>query len=134
MKTGDYIKKLRMGNNKYGKVYTQEELGQLLNPPVNRAAINKWETGRVENIRKGYIEQLAEVFDIDPSELMCFEFKYDESMISEETKIIEAVQKLYGRQAVQLLQHFMELNNLGKQKALEDLIDLTELPKYTNEN
>ena len=134
MQTGEYIKKLRMGNNKFGKVFTQEELGHLLNPPVNRAAINKWETGRVENIRKGYIEQLAEIFDIDPSELMCFESKYDEGLISEEVKIIEAVQKLYGRQAVQLLQHFMELNTMGKQKALEDLIDLTELPKYTNDN
>ena len=134
MRTGEYIKRLRTGNNKHGKVYTQEELGQMLNPPVNRAAINKWEKGRVENIRRSYIEQLSEIFDIDPSELMCFESKYDESLISEEVKIIEAVQKLYGRQAVLLLQHFMELNDIGKQKALEDLADLTELPKYTNEN
>lgn len=132
MQTGDYIKKLRMGNNKYGKVFTQEELGRLLNPPVNRAAINKWEKGTVENIRKIYIEQLADIFGIEPSDLMCFESKYDEKLISEEVKIIEAIQKMYGRQAVQVLNYFNQLNDLGKQKALEDVSDLTELPKYTD--
>ena len=132
MRTGEYIKRLRTGYNKYGRVYTQGELGALLNPPVNRAAINKWETGTVENIRKSYIEQLAEIFGIDPSDLMCFEFKYDEKLISEETRIIEEVQKLYGRQAVQVLNYFNQLNSLGKEKALDDIIDLTELSKYTN--
>ena len=132
MTTGEYIKKLRSGDNDYKKVFTQEELGQQLNPPVNRAAINKWETGRVKNIRKEYIEQLAEIFGIQPSELMCFESKYDERLISEEAKTLESIQKLYGRKAVQLLQHFTELNETGKQKALDDIIDLTELPKYTD--
>lgn len=132
MTTGEYIKKLRSGDNKYRKVFTQEELGHLLNPPVNRAAINKWETGRVENIRKGYIEQLANIFGIEPIDLMCFESKYDESLISEETKIIEAVQKLYGRHAVQLLDYFNQLNSFGKEKILNDAADLTELPKYTD--
>ena len=132
MQTGEYIKKLRLGNNKFGKVFTQEELGHLLNPPVNRGAVNKWEKGRVENIKKSHIEQLAEIFGIEPSDLMCFESKYDEKLISEEVKIIEAVQKMYGRQAVQVLNYFNQLNDLGKQKALEDVSDLTELPKYTD--
>ncbi len=132
MTTGEYIKKLRSGDNDYKKVFTQEELGQQLNPPVNRAAINKWETGRVKNIRKEYIEQLAEIFGIQPSDLMCFESKYDEKLISEETKIIESVQKLYGRQAVQLLNYFNQLNSFGKEKILNDAVDLSELSKYTD--
>ena len=46
MTMGTYIKQLReeMG-------ISQEELGRSLNPPVNRAAVNKWETGQVENIK-----------------------------------------------------------------------------------
>ena len=132
MKTGDYIKFLRMGNNKYGKKWTQAELGALLDPQVNRAAVNKWESGMIKNIKKVYIQQLANIFGVTPTELMCFESKYDEKQISEEVKVIERIQMLFGKDAVQLLQSFNELNELGKQKALEDINDLTEHPKYTN--
>ena len=131
MTMGEYIKELRTGGNRYGRKWSQEELGHSLNPPVNRCAINKWEKGRVENIKRTHIEQLSVLFGIQPSELMCFESMYDENQISEEVKTFEAVQSLFGKDAVQLLQHFMELNSLGKQKALDDIIDLTELSKYT---
>lgn len=132
MTMGEYIKQLRTGGNRYGTKWSQEELGHSLNPPVNRCAINKWEKGRVENIKRTHIEQLSVLFGIQPSELMCFESQYDENQISEEVKTIEAVQNIFGKDAVLLLQHFMELNDIGKQKALEDLADLTELLKYTN--
>lgn len=51
MTMGTYIKRLReeMGISK-------EELGRSLNPPVNRAAVNKWETGQVENIKRTHIQ------------------------------------------------------------------------------
>ena len=68
MTMGEYIKKLRTDHG-----YTQEELGQLLNPKVNRAAINKWEGGRVANIKRSHIAQMAKIFDVDPVKLMCFE-------------------------------------------------------------
>ena len=68
MNMGDYIKELRKKTN-----LSQEELGKLLNPPINRAAINKWEKGRVENIKRSYVEQLALIFGVAPSQLMCFE-------------------------------------------------------------
>ena len=129
---GENIKKLRSGNNIYGRKWSQEELGAALNPPVNRAAVNKWETGMVENIKRTHIQQLAKMFGVTPSELMCFDDQIDSSKVSEEVKVIEQVQGLFGKDAVLLLQRFNELNELGKQKALEDLDDLTELSKYTN--
>lgn len=122
---GEYIKSLR---NELG--LTQEELGHQLNPPVNRAAVHKWEKGWVENIKRTYIEQLANMFGITPHELMCFESKFDEEQISKETKVIEQVQEIFGDEAVQLLQYFSELNESGRQKALDDICDLTEIPKY----
>lgn len=131
MTTGEYIRWCRMGNNEFGKKWSQEEIGKLLNPPVNRAAIHKWETGYIKNIKKQYIEQLADIFGIQPSDLMCFESKYDEAAISEEVKVIESVQKLFGRQAVQILQYFSELNDIGKEKLLDDVADMVELSKYT---
>ena len=130
MTTGEYIRWCRMGNNKFGTSWSQEELGKLLNPPVNRAAIHKWETGYIKNIKKPYIEQLASIFGIQPAALMCFESKYDEKTISEEVAAIEAVQKLFGRSSVQILQYFNELNEAGKDKLLNDALDMLELPKY----
>lgn len=61
--TGEIIKKKRTE-----KGLTQEELGKLLG--VNRAAINKWETGRVQNIKRSKILLLSEILGISPNELL----------------------------------------------------------------
>lgn len=132
MTMGEYIRKLRTGNNVYGRKWSQEELGAALNPPVNRAAVNKWETGMVENIKRTHIQQLATMFGVTPTELMCFDDQIDSAKISEEVKVIESVQDQFGKDAVQLLQYFNELNEDGRQKALEAIGDLADHPKYTN--
>ena len=131
MTMGEYIKELRTGGNKYGKVWTQEELGQALNPKVNRAAVNKWESGRVENLKRTHIEQLAKLFDVEPFDLMCFEFDVDEDRIAKEVRAIEKVQDVFGEDAVQLLQGFMKLNEVGKYKILNEIDDLAEISKYS---
>lgn len=125
MTMGEYIKQLRKNHD-----LTQEELGKKLDPPVNRAAINKWETGQVENIKRSYIEQMSKLFDIRPSELMCFDIEHK---LSEEVITIEMIQKNFGRDAVKILELFTKLNALGKDKALEDLEDLSNLSKYSDE-
>ena len=132
MKTGNLIRHLRTGNNKYGKKLTQAEVGAALNPPVQRAAVNRWESGLTKQIDKNYIQQLATMFGVTPTELMCFDDQIDSSKVSEEVKVIEAVQGEFGKDAVQLLQWFNELNEDGKQKALEAISDLADHPKYTN--
>ena len=68
MKMGDYIKYLRLE-----KGWSQEELGEKCG--VKKAAVNKWEKGSVENIKRSTIERMAELFDVSPCELMCFETK-----------------------------------------------------------
>lgn len=113
---------------------TQEELGEKLNPKVNRAAINKWETGQVENLKRSHIEQLSRIFDITPSELMCFDDTYDSRLIAEEAKTIELVQKHFGKDAVKLLQEFQNLNVTGRIKILDQVEDLLSLPKYCENN
>ena len=66
MTMGEYIKEMRKK-----KGMSQEELGELVG--VNRAAVNKWEKGRVENIKRSTIAKLAEVFGVSPADLMCWE-------------------------------------------------------------
>lgn len=57
---GDYIKKLRLE-----KGLTQEELGNLVG--VKRAAVNKWESGLVQNLKRTTIKRLSEIFDVSPA-------------------------------------------------------------------
>ena len=59
------------------------------------------------------------------------ELTEEQEKAAEETKAIELVQKHFGKDAVHVLQMFMELNQTGQQKVLEDLSDMTELSKYT---
>lgn len=68
MKMNQYIKQLRESAG-----MSQEELGKSLTPHVNRAAVQKWEAGAVENLKRTHIEQLAKLFGVKPSNLMCFE-------------------------------------------------------------
>ena len=68
MTIGDKIRRYRRMMD-----LTQEELGRMMNPPVNRAAVNKWETGIVENIKRSQIEQLCRIFKVSATDLMCFD-------------------------------------------------------------
>ena len=102
VRMGLYIKHLREQIK-----LTQEELGKMLDPPVNKAAVNKWETGRVENIKRTHIIQLSNIFNVKPEELMCF----DEKMLAEEVKTIELVKKHFGEDAVKLIEYYQSLDN-----------------------
>lgn len=62
MTSGEIIKthRLRLG-------LSQRELGEKVG--VNKAAVQKWESGAVQNIKKHTIIQLSEIFGISPNEL-----------------------------------------------------------------
>ena len=60
---GERIKTARVNRD-----MTQEELGKKIG--VQRAAINKYETGVVVNLKRSTIEALAQALDVDPIWLM----------------------------------------------------------------
>lgn len=66
MTTGEIIKALRQR-----KGLSQEELGKLVG--VKRAAINKYETGLVVNLRRDMIQKLAIALNTTPTVIMGFE-------------------------------------------------------------
>jgi hypothetical protein len=103
----------------------------MLSPPVNRAAVQKWESGLVQDIKKTYIEQMARIFDVRPSDLMCFD---RETLISQESKVIDEVQDLFGSQAVRLLDYYNSLNSEGKDRILETAEDISNVPKYSKDD
>lgn len=135
---GERIRILREEKN-----LSQEALGKMVG--VNRAAVNKWETGQVENIKRSTIKRLAEIFNVTPCFIMCFDedMKATEEEVEQfnerlnkmnklqrEVALIENIQEHFGEKAVCLLQDFIELNDYGKQKAIENISDLSEITKY----
>ena len=63
MKTSEKIKMLRLR-----KGLSQEALGDLVG--LKKAAINKYETERVVNIKKSMLQKLADALDVSPADLL----------------------------------------------------------------
>ena len=63
MTIGEKIKRLRKERN-----MTQEELGEAIG--VQKAAVNKYETGIVVNLKREIIAKIARVFEVNPVWLM----------------------------------------------------------------
>ena len=94
--------------------YTQEELGEKLG--LQKSAIAKYENGRVENIKRSVIANMAKLLECSPSYLM----GWDED---EQSK--DASQKI--------MRYYNQLNNMGKHEAEKRVSELTHLPQYTLE-
>lgn len=117
---GERIKELRLLAE-----MSQEELGRRVG--VQRAAINKYEKGTVENIPLKTIEKIAQVFDVSPTYIVGW--NKDEATLSAEVKIIQGVSFFYGKESVELLESFNNLTPKGKKKVLQYVDDIYWLHK-----
>lgn len=100
---------------------SQEELGRRVG--VQRAAINKYEKGSVTNIPITTIEKIANVFDVSPAYLVGWDSKIS-NPLSLEVKILQGVKHYYGKESVDLLEHFTHLNSKGKKKVIQYVEDM----------
>lgn len=108
---------------------SQDEFGQKVG--VNRAAVSKWEKGHVKEMKGKTILNICRLVGCTPYELMGWDEEFNQmNKLSNETKLIEAIQLQYGKDSVEMLNHFTKLNSLGRDKAIENTIDLTSIPKY----
>lgn len=103
---------------------SQEELGKRVG--VQRAAINKYEKGTVENIPIKTIENIAKVFDVSPTYLVGWDHQ-SSNPLAVEVKVIQGVQRFYGNEGVELLECFVDLSTKGKRRALQYLQELAIL-------
>lgn len=94
---------------------TQTELGQKIG--VQRAAIQKYESGLVENIPLKSVELLAEVLGVTPSYLLGWQQK--EATLADEVKALHAVQEAFGKESVELLEIFNELPRTHQRKLVD---------------
>ena len=60
MDVGKYIKSLRTESG-----MTQEQLGELVG--VKKAAVQKWESGMTQNLKRTTIQKLADIFNVNPA-------------------------------------------------------------------
>ena len=120
---GTRIKELRTLNG-----LSQEELGRRIG--VQRAAINKYEKGSVTNIPLSTIEKMASVFDVSPTYIVGWDGS-NMNPLALEVKILQGVSNLYGKDAVELLECYMEVSKEGKKRLLMYACDMTKL--YTED-
>jgi transcriptional regulator with XRE-family HTH domain len=128
MTMGERIKYLRESIG-----MTQDELGEKIG--VQKSAIVKYEKGKVENIKRSAIKTMAEIFNVSPCYLMGFDEDEDEiKTISKQVALLQAVQDQWGKDSVKMLELFTGLNPDGQKKALNQLEDLSEIPKYRKDD
>ena len=101
---------------------SQEELGRRVG--VQRAAINKYEVGTVQNIPLSTIEKIASIFDVSPQYIVGW--NGDESNpLSAEVKIIQGVKRFFGSDSVEILEIYTQLNSKGKKRVIQYIEDIS---------
>ena len=98
---------------------------------MQRAAIQKYEKGTVQNIPINTVENIAKVFDVSPTYLVGWD-DISGTPLSAEVRILQGVKKFYGSDAVDLLESFMTLSKDGRKRVClyaEDMIKI-----YGNRN
>lgn len=110
---------------------SQEELGRRVG--VQRAAINKYEKGAVENIPIKTIEKIAEVFDVSPTYIVGWS-NANSNPLSAEVKVIQGVKQFYGRDAVEILEIYSSLNNKGRKRIYQYCHDMYEVYHIEDED
>lgn len=124
MTMGEYIKQLRIENG-----WSQEQLGKKVG--VNRAAVNKWEQGTVENIKRSTIKKLSEIFDVSPCDLMCWDDKSQKKAIQKETQVCEIFEQCYGKESFIAVQKFLRLDSSDKKVVVTMIDSLLTAEKYS---
>ena len=88
---------------------------------VKKAAVQKYESGRVVNLKQETIKKLTDIFEVPPTTFLdCSDWdKYAEEVnLAEQVKTIELLQKHFGDGAVALLHIYSELSVLGQEKLI----------------
>lgn len=114
---------------------------------LSKAQISQYTNGIYE-AKQSALHKLAVALNVSESWLMGYDvsierstdkvdillddvrFRIKEQYLSDEVKLIESIQTQYGKDAVTLLNMFMNLNDKGKTKALDTLEDLSAIEKY----
>lgn len=128
MEIGKRIKMLRKSVG-----LTQDELGEKLG--VKKAAIQKYESGSIVNLKIETIKKLAELFEVTPAYIMGWD-KFDEEINNDKLKrqirLAELLSDRFDMEIVDVIFKSFELNEDGQKKLFSYMEDLNQLDKYHN--
>lgn len=128
MTVGQKIKQLRIG-----KGLTQEELGDLLG--VKKAAIQKYESGQVQNLKSETIKKLCKIFDKYPSHFIFDDFDTNlEKQLRKEAETIEFIRKQYGQEVFHILEIVLELDGEHLKKVCSYCEDISIIQSVKKNN
>lgn len=126
MEIGKRIKMLRNSVE-----MTQDELGEKLG--VKKAAIQKYESGSIVNLKIETIKRLTEIFEVTPAYIMGWD-KFDEEINNDKLKrqirLAELLSDRFDMEIVEVIFKSFELNEDGQDKLFSYMEDLIQLDKY----
>ncbi len=106
MTTGERIREVRKERG-----LTQEELGKMIG--VQKAAINKYETGIVVNLKRSTVSAIARALDVSPIYLLGLDEQSDPIDLSSDEYL--------------LISTFRSLSDHGKQLMMDRAVELSVL-------
>lgn len=99
---------------------------------LSKARISQYTNGVYEAKQKA-LYLIASTLNVSEARLMGHDVSMERLICQKnatEVELLELIQVTYGKKAVELLEQFIELNETGKDKAIDTLIDLCMIDKY----
>lgn len=98
----------------------------------SKGRISQWLSGKHEADSEGLCI-LAKVLNVSESWLMGNDVPkhYEREQLEQKVMACEFLEKYYGADAYELVELFVQLNDLGKSKIMEEVKDMLQLLKYT---
>lgn len=105
---------------------TLEEVAQAVG--VKKSTIQRYESGVIKNIGSKKINELANILQTSPEYLL--EFK----PFVQRKKFEDYVKRFYGDSLLEIVDNWYLLNDDGKHEAIKRVEELTEIPRYRDED
>lgn len=102
---------------------------------LSKARISQYTNG-VYEAKQQALYVLAKALNVSEAWLMGYDTDMDKKLYekrSEEVQLIENIQNMYGKAAVKMLELFVQLNEQGQEKAIDNICDLTLIDQYTQQ-
>lgn len=99
---------------------------------LDKAQISQYTNGKHEPMQDA-LHKLATALDVNVAWLMGHDvpIELDEQQLEKKFTTCELIEKCYGSKAYEVVELFTKLNDVGKEKILEQLSDMVQLTKYT---